>query len=241
MPWTSTDPLTRSRLGDEPPTDATRPRLFDGDCLVHSRRVGEPATRGAGGDGDVADDLQTRVTQILRDFAHGDAKSELLPLVYEQLRKIAQRRMAGERRGHTLEATALVHEAYMRLIGNTEIEWESRAHFYGAAAEAMRRILIDHARKRDSKKRGGGVAPTPISVIDLAENCDAEQVVAIDDAITKLEGEDARAAQVVRYRFFAGLSVEETAEVLGVSERTVMREWSFARARLFQLLDPEAG
>ncbi|MFG0273717.1 MAG: ECF-type sigma factor [Phycisphaerales bacterium] len=194
----------------------------------------------------MSDDASREVTEILRDLGERpDAAEALLPLVYAQLRAIAQKRMAGERAGHTLEATALVHEAYMRLLGNQEIDWQSRGHFYGAAAEAMRRILIDHARKKGSQKRGGGRQPIAMNVVDLASEQDPGDILALDEAITTLAGEDHRAAEVVRLRFYAGLSVEETAAALGVSERTVMREWSYARARLYQLLAddnaPEPG
>lgn len=239
MPHSSIDGPTTTRTRRAP---VSRFALGEGERLVYSahRGLGGPGVCGRGlvdaprWEQGMGDELQTRVTQVLQDKSRRD--EELLPLVYDQLKSIAQKRMMGERRGHTLQATALVHEAYMRLVGDEGMNWESRAHFYGAAAEAMRRILIDHARKRDSQKRGGGQKALPLSVVDLAEDFDPAQVIAIDDAITKLEGEDARAAEVVRYRFFAGLSVEETADVMDVSERTVMREWAFARARLFELL-----
>jgi RNA polymerase sigma-70 factor (ECF subfamily) len=185
------------------------------------------------------DDLQTHVTQILQQCERTDsAREQLLPLVYDQLRAIAQRRMSEERSDHTLQATALVHEVYMKLVGGEGVAFESRRHFFAVAAEAMRRILIDHARKRDSQKRGGGKAALPLNVVDLAADADPADVLAVDEALTRLQSEDPRAAQIVQLRFFAGLSVEETAEVMGLSERTVMREWSFARARLFQMLDP---
>jgi RNA polymerase sigma-70 factor, ECF subfamily len=186
-------------------------------------------------------DPRDEVTRILRQIDHrADAAEELLPLVYEQLRAIAQRRMREERAGHTLQATALVHEAFCKLVGGGEGPgWESRAHFFRVAAEAMRRILIDHARKRKSAKRGGGAAPIPLSVVDLAAEHDPAQILALNEALETLEAEDARAAEVVKLRFFAGLSVEETAEAMGISERTAMREWAFARARLYELLAVE--
>jgi RNA polymerase sigma factor (TIGR02999 family) len=186
-------------------------------------------------------DPRDEVTRILRQIDHrADAAEELLPLVYEQLRAIAQRRMREERAGHTLQATALVHEAFVKLVGGGEGPgWESRAHFFRVAAEAMRRILIDHARKRKSVKRGGGATPIPLSVVDLAAEHDPAQIMALNEALETLESEDARAAEVVKLRFFAGLSVEETAEAIGISERTAMREWAFARARLYELLAVE--
>lgn len=189
----------------------------------------------------MGDDAAKQVTLILQEIGHrADAADDLLPLIYEQLRAIAQRRMREERVGHTLQATALVHEAYVKLLGGQDVPWQSRGQFFGAAAEAMRRILIDHARKRESQKRGGGRRRTPLSVVDLAEESDPVQVLALDEALTTLESEDGRCAEVVKLRFYAGLSVEETADALGVSERTVMREWAFARARLAELLS-DAG
>lgn len=178
------------------------------------------------------------VTQMLQQAGAGDprAAERLLPLVYDELRRLADARLRRTPPGHTLQATALVHEVYVRLIGGAEPTWESRAHFFRVAADAMRRYLIDHARRRDAVKRGGGVKPMPISAIDLAVEHDPDQVLALEEAMKKLEQEDPAAFDVVRLRFFAGLSVEETAHVLSCSERTVMREWAFARTRLFQLL-----
>jgi len=162
--------------------------------------------------------------------------SDLLPLVYDELRTLARHRMAHENVGHTLQATALVHEAYLRL-GGDEAQFANRAHFFHAAAEAMRRILIDHARQRGSAKRGGGARRLPTNVLDLACAPDSGEIVALDDAIGRLEKEAPQAASVVRLRFYAGLSVEETAEALNISPRTVNREWTFARAWLFRVLE----
>ena len=145
--------------------------------------------------------------------------------------------MREERAAHTLQATALVHEAYVRLVGAEGIEWESRAHFFRVAAEAMRRILIDHARKKGAQKRGGGARGIPLTIASLADDADPADFLALHEAIQQLEQEDARAAEIVKLRFFAGLSVADTVRVLGLSERTVMREWAFARARLSQLLE----
>jgi RNA polymerase sigma factor (TIGR02999 family) len=182
-----------------------------------------------------------QVTELLREAGmHDAARERLLTLVYDSLRRIAQERMKGERVGHTLEATALVHEAFLRLVGEERSGWESRGEFYGAAAQAMRRILIDHARKRRAEKRGGGRGRVPLSVVDLAAESDPEQVLALDEALRGLEQSDPRAASVVRLRFFAGLDVAETARVLGLSERTVMRDWAYARAVLFEQIEGEA-
>lgn len=165
------------------------------------------------------------------------SSAELLPEVYARLRMVADRAMRGERGDHTLGATALVHEAYLRLgAGESEARWAGGAHFLLVAAEAMRRVLVDHARARNTAKRGGGRVIRLGDITALAAEASTEQIVALDDAFSRLEREDPRAADVVRLRFYAGLSVEQTASLLGVSERTVAREWSFARARLFDLL-----
>ena len=165
-------------------------------------------------------------------------KEALLAQVYEQLRAIARNRIATEAPGHTLQATALVHEAYMKLcVSGTSFKVANRSQFVMMAAEAMRRVLIDHARGRNRVKRGGGVARrAPADVADLAADQDGEQIMALDEAIRRFEQQDPQAAQVVKLRFFAGLSVVETAECLGLSERTVKRDWQFARAWLFRAL-----
>lgn len=179
----------------------------------------------------------------LSAMSESDPRSaaDLLPLVYDELRKLAHHRMGLERGDHTLDATALVHEAYVRLVGDSEIEWANRAHFFHAASEAMRRILIEHARARGGPRRGGGRGKQQLDAVrgvaDLAEKSSPEEIMALDEAVSRLESDDAQAAAVVRLRFYAGLSVEETAGVLQISSRTVKREWSFARAYLFRKLD----
>jgi RNA polymerase sigma factor (TIGR02999 family) len=184
----------------------------------------------------------TGLTELLQDSSRSrrEIMDALLPRVYEELRSIAQARMAGERREHTLQATALVNEAYLRLVGDSGLSWSDRAQFYHAAAEAMRRILIEHARKRGREKRGGDRKRLPVSVLDLAAAGDSGGILAVEEAIRRLEAEDNEAGAVVRLRFFAGLSVEETARALDLSPRSVAREWAYARARLFQFLK-EAG
>lgn len=181
------------------------------------------------------------LTQLLQQAAagDGDAAGQLLPLIYENLRMIAQQRMSGERAGHTLQATALVHEAYLRLIGDGAPPWVNRAHFFHAAAQAMRRILIEHARARGRQKRGGEYHRRPIERIDLAVEEHPDDVLALDAAICRLEERDERAARIVKLRFFAGLSIEETAEAMDLSPRTVKREWTYARAWLYQTLRGE--
>jgi RNA polymerase sigma factor (TIGR02999 family) len=182
----------------------------------------------------------SEVTRLLQELGQrADAADELLPLVYENLQSIARARLRTERPGHTLQATALVHEAYVRLVGGQSISWQHRAHFFGVAAEAMRRVLVDHARRHRSQKRGGGRRWVPLADLDLAADNDVEEVLALDDALTALDAEDERAARIVKLRFYAGLSVDQTAEALGISPRTVAREWAFARARLFELLGYE--
>ncbi len=178
------------------------------------------------------------VTRLMRAAAKGDgsAATELLPLVYDRLRAIARERMRQENAGHTLQATALVHEAYLRLVGDEALSWSSRAGFYCAAAQAMRRILIDHARRRGRIKRGGGMNRKPLDAVDLAVADDADDVLALDAALNRLAERDARAAKIVELRFYAGLSVEDTAAAMELSDRTVKREWSFARAWLFKEL-----
>lgn len=178
-----------------------------------------------------------QITRLLHEApARPDALQELLGVVYDELHAIAARQFRGEKKDHTLQATALVHEVYLKLLGGASIEWQSRAHFFRAAAEAMRRILIDYARKRGSAKRGGGRRAIPLSAIDLADEHSLDDVIELDEALGRLATEDPQAADIVRLRFFAGLSAAEAAEVLNISERTLMRDWAFARARLFELL-----
>ena len=181
------------------------------------------------------------VTILLERVAAGDRQStdRLLEAVYDQLRKIAQQRMQDEKPGHTLQATALVHEAYLRLVRNKEqVQWSSRAQFYVAAAQAMQRILVEHARGKKRLKRGGNRPPEVSNVVDLAQDENLEDVVALHDAVDRLEEEDPRAALVTRLRFYAGLPVEETARAMNISERTVMREWVYARSWLREALGP---
>ena len=175
----------------------------------------------------------TDVTRILNDMQKGDlaAANELLPLVYAELRRLAEHRMQREVPGQTLQPTALVHEAYLRLLGTTEIAWDGRAHFFAAAAEAMRRILIESARKRKTFKRGGDKARFVISESDaVADEAPLDDLLDLDAALKKLEKEDPKLAKLVELRYFAGLKIDEIAEVLDVSPRTIRRNWVFARA-----------
>jgi RNA polymerase sigma factor (TIGR02999 family) len=164
----------------------------------------------------------------------------LLPLVYDELRGLARAHLRSERTDHTLQATALVHEAYLRMLGG-KAAFNDRQHFFRAAAEAMRRILIEHARGRERIKRGGKQLRVELSSVDLAVEHDPDEILALDAAFRRLEEQDPEAADVVRLRFYAGLSVEETAQATGRSERTVKREWAFARAWLFDALRDTAA
>lgn len=180
-------------------------------------------------------------TRLLRDWARGDesALSRLTPHVYRELRRVAGHMMQGERAGRTLQATALVHEAYLKLIDVDNVDWQHRAHFYAVAAQIMRRILLDRARKRGAAKRGGAAERINLDEIpDLAAQRDS-QLIALDEALCRLAEVDARKAKVIELRFFGGLSVEETAEVLKLSADTVMRDWRLARAWLLAELNPE--
>jgi RNA polymerase sigma factor (TIGR02999 family) len=176
------------------------------------------------------------VTRVLDAIQQGDprAADELLPLVYDELRRLAAQRMAHEAPGQTLQATALVHEAWLRLGGDDQPSWQNRAHFFAAAAEAMRRILIDNARRKNYLRHGGGAERVNLDGLDLAASVDDEQLLALNEALDHLATHDATKAQVVKLRFFAGLTNEQVARVLGVSEPTVKRHWAYARAWLFR-------
>ena len=178
----------------------------------------------------------TRILSAADTLDRAEAMDRLLPIVYDELRMIATAHLRGERAGHTLQATALVHEAYLRLVGADAPPWRGRGHFFQAAAEAMRRILIEYARRRTRVKRGGARARVDLDDAlrdaQVADWPEPDELLAVDDAIRRLEQEDGRAADVVRLRYFAGLSVEETAQALDLSERTVLREWAYAKAWL---------
>jgi RNA polymerase sigma factor (TIGR02999 family) len=183
------------------------------------------------------------VTRILSAVERGDphAAEQLLPLVYEELRKLAAAQMAAEAPGQTLQATALVHEAYLRLVGGSAGDpgWDNRGHFFAAAAEAMRRILVESARRKAAKKRGGGLAKIDLADAEVVGPCDSEDLLALDEALSALAATDPAAADLVKLRYFAGLKSAEAAAALGMSARTADRTWAYARAWLIKRVRPD--
>jgi RNA polymerase sigma factor (TIGR02999 family) len=182
------------------------------------------------------------VTRILSAIEQGDprAAEQLLPLVYDELRKLAAQKLAQEKPGQTLQATALVHEAYLRLVGaGRDQSWDSRGHFFAAASEAMRRILVDNARRKRSVKHGRGQARIDLDLIDVAAPEGGDDLLALDEALTRFAHADPQAAELVKLRFFAGLTIKQAAEVLGVSPRTANLVWAYAKAWLFRELQGE--
>ena len=187
------------------------------------------------------------VTRILLDLEGGDPKAaeHLLPLIYDDLRKLAAQRLAHEKPGQTLQATALVHEAYLRLVGEQDPGWSGRGHFFAAAAEAMRRILVENARRKASLKRGEGMERVDLDRIEVVDEGRSDDLIALDEALSRLTREDPETAERVKLRYFAGLSNKQAAEVLGISPRTADFRWAFARAWLLERIeggpDPESA
>lgn len=183
------------------------------------------------------------ITQLLRAWSDGDqtALDRLAPLVYAELHRLARGYMHGERAGHVLQSTALINEAWMRLIDWKDVEWQNRAHFFGVAAQMMRRILVDFARERRASRRGGSAQQVSFEEVVLVSADRGAEVIALDETLNTLAKFDARKSQIVEMRFFGGLGVEETAEVLKLSPRTVKREWNLARAWLYRELNPESS
>jgi len=179
------------------------------------------------------------ITLLLHAWRGGDqlALQRLTPMVYEELHRMARHYMARERDGHTLQTTALINEVYLRLVKVKEVQWQDRAHFFAVSAQLMRRILTDFARSHGYQKRGGGARPVPLDEACLASPAPGVDLVALEQALTRLGETDARKSKVVELRFFGGLTVDETAEVLQISGETVMRDWSVARAWLLRELD----
>ena len=181
----------------------------------------------------------SEVTRILAAIGEGDSRAvdELLPAVYEELRQLAAQKLSREKPGQTLQATALVHEAYIRLVGAETGNWKSRTYFFAAAAEAMRRILIENARRKQRRKHGGDKQRVEMQDADLMIDAPCDDLIALDEALTKLGEEDPAKADLVKLRYFAGLTLEQAAEVLGISRATADRHWSYARAWLFHELN----
>ena len=177
------------------------------------------------------------ITALLDDWGRGDSRAldRLVPLVYAELRRVAARQLRHERDGHSLQPTALVHEAYLRLVDQRQVHWQNRAHFFAVSAQVMRRILVDHARRRARVKRDHGVQVTLDDALSDDRGTSLD-LVALDDALRELEALSPRQGRVIEMRFFAGLDIDETAEVLGISRATVKRDWAFARAFLLQAL-----
>jgi RNA polymerase sigma factor (TIGR02999 family) len=179
------------------------------------------------------------VTQLLIEWGNGSqaALEELMPLVYDELHRLAHRHIGRERPGHTLQTSALANEAYLRLVDQRNVHWQNRAQFFSIASRLMRRILVDHARGRHYAKRGGGALQVPLDEVAIVSHERAAELVALDDALTGLAAVDPRKCQVVELRFFGGMSVAEIAEVLGVSSVTVMRDWRTAKAWLYRAIE----
>jgi RNA polymerase sigma factor (TIGR02999 family) len=180
------------------------------------------------------------VTRILADIEQGNAKAseELLPLVYNELRRLAAHKMAGERPGHTLQPTALVHEAWLKLVDSPAQSWQNRAHFFGAAAEAMRRILIGRARRKQTQRRGAGAEHLDLDELEIASPMPEDQMLALNEALDRFAVLEPQQAELVKLRYFVGLKIEEAAEILGISKATAKRWWAYARAWLFNEVSP---
>ena len=181
-------------------------------------------------------DKTKKLTLLLNEYSNGDqlAFERILPLVYDELRTISSKYLRDEYRKHTLQTTELVHEAYIKLIGDEKLTWENRAHFFGIAARSMRQILVDYARKRKALKRGLGQTKLSLDNAEFLLSDSEEQIINLDDALEKLEQLDERASKIVELRFFSGLSIEETSNMLNISAATVKRDWNFAKAWLYR-------
>ena len=183
--------------------------------------------------------IVSELTRILQSVEQGDASAadQILPLVYDELRKLATARMTNEAKGHTLQPTALVHEAWLRLTHEEpNTHFANRAHFFAAAAEAIRRILVDHARRKATGKRGGGWERLNLDKVEIAADADDDTLLLVNESLEKLAHEEPKAAEIVKLRFFAGLTLEEAGQVLGFTERTAKRHWAFARAWLYDAM-----
>jgi RNA polymerase sigma factor (TIGR02999 family) len=190
-------------------------------------------------EGDVMESSPNDITQLLLAWSDGDkaALDKLMPVVYQELHRLAHNHLTGEREGHTLQTTALVNEAYVKLIDQKRVRWQSRSHFFAVASKIMRRILVDYARSRKCAKRGGGLPTIGLDEGIVVSPERSEEIIAVDEALTALAGTDERKARIVELRFFVGLSIEETAALLEVSPGTVMKDWTFAKAWLQRKLN----
>jgi len=184
----------------------------------------------------MTDKYPKNLTILLNELSEGNnlAIEQILPLVYDELRKISSKYLKDEYRNHTFQTTELVHEAYLKLIGNQKISWQSRAHFFGIAAKTMRQILVDYARKRKAQKRGKGKTKLSLDDAQFVAGESDEQILALDEALKKLENVEERSSKIVELRYFSGLTIEETAELLNISAATVKRDWQFAKAWLYR-------
>ena len=178
---------------------------------------------------------QGDVTSLLNQVADGDpeAEAKLVPLIYDELRRLAARRLRRERRDHTLQTTALVHEAYLKLAGQRDVKWQNRTHFFAVASQSMRRILVDYARTQQRTKRGGKLPKVALDEVCVVSPGPSDELLAVDESLARLEKLDPRQARIIELRYFGGLSVDETAEALGISAKTVTREWNVAKAWLY--------
>ena len=185
----------------------------------------------------------SEITRILTAIEQGDAKStdELLPVVYNELRRLAAYKMANEPAGHTLQPTALVHEAWLKLVDSPSQSWQNRAHFFGAAAEAMRRLLIARARRKGRQRRGSGAEHVEMDEFEIASPAPDDQLLALNEALDRFAALEPEQAELVKLRYFVGLKIEESAEVLGISEATAKRWWTYARAWLLDEISPPKG
>lgn len=183
----------------------------------------------------------SEVTRILTAIARGDsqATNDLLPVVYDELRRLAAHKMASEPAGHTLQSTALVHEAWLNLVDSPFQSWQNRAHFFGAAAEAMRRILIARARRKQTQRRGSGAAHVDVDELEIASPAPDEQLLSLDEALNRFAQQEPQQAELVKLRYFVGMTIEEAAGTLGISEATAKRWWAYARAWLFEAIQPD--
>jgi RNA polymerase sigma factor (TIGR02999 family) len=206
--------------------------------ICHAEKGGETAHRRT----ILSTEISKNVTELLAAWSggHRDALDQLTPLVYDELRRIARRQMRRERPGVTLQTTALIHEAYLRLVDQNRAQWRDRAHFFAVAAQLMRRIAVDHARARLAGKRGGGFVQVPLIEGDIPTEYRDGEMLALNEALSHLEALDAQQCRVVELRFFGGLTIEETAAAMSISPATVKREWSSARAWLYQEVSRKA-